>query len=377
MGKKNRDKKKKTSPGFKARQQLKPEKKTTKVIKSGSSSELKAELEHLNEINRTNPTKQIRNKQRRRELVITRNSMKKKLKGQLRRKKQKRKEELNIKDGNEDEEEDYDNDEEEEGNLSDIEDEKRIPKQMPQTIESLREKDETFIEENDIEQKEALSNDEYMNYFKGEADPQILLTTSIKHTGSIYRFMREIKNVLPNSYFYYRKKFDIGTIMNRAIDKGFTDIIVITEQLKRPYKLLLIHLPNGPSLEFKIFNVQYQREIEGHGTSAGHNPELLFKNFNTNLGFRLSRVLNSLFPRDEELKGRELVTFHNQRDYIFFRYYRYIFADEFTTVKLQEIGPRFVLKLKFLQKGLYDPQQGEYEWYYKNKMGVNRKKFYL
>ena len=78
--------------------------------------------------------------------------------------------------------------------------------------------------------------------------------------------------------------------MKRAIEKGFTDIIVVTERLRKPYKLLLIHLPNGPTMEFKLFNVIYQDEIQGHGTSAGHNPELMFRNFKTTLGYRVQRA---------------------------------------------------------------------------------------
>jgi ribosome production factor 1 len=69
--------------------------------------------------------------------------------------------------------------------------------------------------------------------------------------------------------------------------------------------------------------------------------------------------------------------FHNQRDYIFFRYYRYIFTEEFKNVNLQEIGPRFVMRLLSIQRGVFNPQFGEYEWVYKDKMGVKRRKFYL
>lgn len=365
MGKKIRDKVKKLRPKKKnkdgtmpkKKQVIKPETKMNKLLKEGTENDLQTELEHLNELNQNNPTKNTKNKEKRRELVMMRTSMKNRIKAKLRRKHQQRKEELGI---NDDEEED------------------EAPKQVPKTIESMREKDDNFFEQNDEELMEGMNNDEYTNYFKGEAgDPQVLLTTSIKHTRAIFKFMRELKNFIPNSYFYYRKKFDLGTIMKQAIDKGFSDIIVVTERLNKPYKLLLIHLPNGPSIEFKIFNVIYQDQIEGHGTSAGHNPELMFKNFSTTLGQRVTRILNGIFPKNEELRGRELITFHNQRDYIFFRYYRYIFTNDFTKVNLQEIGPRFALRVLYIQKGLYDPQQGEYEWLYKDKMGVKRRKFYL
>ena len=364
MGKKLREKTKKDKPRkrnkdgtlIKKKKVVKPETNFNKIIKTGSENDLENEMEKLNELNRINPTKNTKNKQKRRELVLLRRHMKKRLIGKLRRLNQKRKDDLD-----QEEEEDNEN--------------KRI--KQTKTIEMLREKDETMIDENDKEIKEALENDEYKNYFNNEYTPQILITTSISHTGGIFRFIKELKNFLPNSYFYYRKKYDLGTIMKSAIEKEFTDIIIITERLRKPYKLLLIHLPNGPSMEFKLFDVIYQDEIQGHGISVGYNPELMFKNFKTTLGFRVQRALNALFPKDEELKGRELITFQNHRDYIFFRYYRYIFTDNFTNVNLQEIGPRFTMRLLYVQKGLFDPQKGDYEWVYKDKMGVKRRKFYL
>jgi ribosome production factor 1 len=340
---------------------IKPETHFNKILKEGKENDLENEMEKLNELNRTNPTKNTKNKQKRRELVLQRRHMKKRLLSKLRRLHQQRKEAIN-----EEDEDDDDNKEKE-----------YKPKQTTKTIEMMREKDETMIDENDKEMKEALENDEYKNYFNNEYTPQILITTSISHTGGIFRFIKELKNFLPNSYFYYRKKFDLGTIMKSAIEKEFTDIIVITERLRKPYKLLLIHLPNGPSMEFKLFDVIYQDELDGHGVAVGYNPELMFRNFKTTLGYRVQRALNALFPKDEELKGRELITFQNQRDYIFFRYYRYIFTDNFTNVNLQEIGPRFSMRLLYIQKGLFDPDKGDYEWMYKDKMGVKRRKFYL
>jgi len=369
MGKKLRAKTKKDKPRprnkdgtiIKKKKVVKPETHFNKVLKTGKENDLENEMEKLNELNRTNPTKNTRNKQKRRELVLQRRHMKKRLLSKLRRLHQKRKKEIN-----EEDEDDEDNEEKE-----------HKPKQTTKTIEMLREKDETMIDENDQEMKEALENDEYKNYFNNEYTPQILITTSISHTGGIFRFIKELKNFLPNSYFYYRKKFDLGTIMKSAIEKEFTDIIVVTERLRKPYKLLLIHLPNGPSMEFKILDVMYQDEMQGHGVSVGYNPELMFRNFKTTLGVRVQRALNALFPKDEELKGRELITFQNQRDFIFFRYYRYIFTNNFTDVNLQEIGPRFTMRLLYVQKGLFDPEKGDYEWMYKDKMGVKRRKFYL
>lgn len=320
-----------------------------KALKSDNINDLKSELTRLNEVNQRRPANELKNKEKRRELVLMRNSMKKKLKAKLRRRKQKIREELG---------------------------EEAVEKeQAPQTIESLREKDDTFINEEDEELKEENQNDEYSSYFKGDYEPQILLTTSIKHTGAIFKFMKELKDTLPNSYFYYRKKVDLKDIVELAKAKGFTDIIVVYERLRKPYRLVLTHLPEGPTVEFKITNVVYHEEIEDCAKNTGFHPELIFKNFKTKVGHRLSRILNSLFPLQPQLEGRQVVTFHNQRDYVFFRHHRFIFADEFSKVNLQEIGPRFVLRLLSIQKGTFDNQFGEYEYYYKNKMGVRRRKF--
>lgn len=54
----------------------------------------------------------------------------------------------------------------------------------------------------------------------------------------------------------------------------------------------------------------------------------------------------SLFPQQPEFEGRSAVTFHNQRDYIFFRRHRYIFHNQ-KRVGLQELGPRFTVRRRW------------------------------
>ncbi len=45
-------------------------------------------------------------------------------------------------------------------------------------------------------------------------------------------------------------------------------------------------------------------------------------------------------------------------------------------VRLQELGPRFTLKLQSLQKGTFDSKQGEFEWV-ATKAEPGRRKFKL
>jgi len=45
--------------------------------------------------------------------------------------------------------------------------------------------------------------------------------------------------------------------------------------------------------------------------------------------------------------------------------FRYEFKREGQKAALHELGPRFTLRLKWLQKGTYNTRSGEYEWVYK------------
>ena len=88
------------------------------------------------------------------------------------------------------------------------------------------------------------------------------------------------------------------------------------------------------------------------------------------------------------------MTLHNQRDYIFLRRHRYVFREKRETEKnvvgpdgkevegaqgiragLQELGPRFTLKLRRVDKGIQRGSGQEWEW--KVRMEKERTKFQL
>lgn len=117
-------------------------------------------------------------------------------------------------------------------------------------------------------------------------------------------------------------------------------------------------------------------------------------------------MFQTLFPPLPEFEGRQVVTLHNQRDFLFFRRHRYVFKSTEKT-GLQEIGPRFTLKLRWLKKGVpavkesladpglqlagvlgnqiegepaevaTTPKETDYEWMWQPKMEVNRRTFFL
>lgn len=143
-------------------------------------------------------------------------------------------------------------------------------------------------------------------------------------------------------------------------------------------RMYISRLPVGPTAFFKVTNVKLHDAISGHGRRTHHQPELVLNNFSTRLGRRIGRLLGSCFEHKPDFIGRQVVTFHNQRDYIFIRHHRYIFTEDGKKANLQEIGPQFTLKLRWLQEGTFDTKLGEYEWVSRpHRQGATRKRFFL
>ncbi|KAI8618125.1 anticodon-binding protein [Chytriomyces sp. MP71] len=254
--------------------------------------------------------------------------------------------------------------------------EERLAANVPQTLDSLREVDETLVAQDDDEVFISEETDEFAAYFNGTA-PKILVTTSRWATPDTYEFANEFCTIFPDAQFIKRgPQFEVKKIVELAIGREYTDVIIINEDKKKPNAITVIHLPEGPTAHFKLSSVKLNKDIRGHGTVGPHKPELILNNFNTRLGHTIGRMFAALFPHVPEFHGRQVATFHNQRDFIFFRRHRYIFKDG-KRCDLQELGPRFTLKLKWLQKGTFDTRFGDYEWMFKPEMATSRRRFFL
>lgn len=252
-----------------------------------------------------------------------------------------------------------------------------VQKQVPRTLENTREPDETMVNPEDEEIILDQDNDELSGYFKNEAPPKVLITCSENpHTWTI-RFCRQLKMLIQDSIFLYRRHSSIKKLVKEAHSRGFTNLVVVTEDRRHPTGMLVIHLPEGPTAFFRISSVKYCKKIKNRTECTNHRPEIVLNNFKTRLGLSVGRLFSSLFQYNPEFHGRRVVTFHNQRDYIFVRHHRYEFKNE-SKVALQEIGPRFTLRLRSLQKNTFDTKFGEYEWILKrHEMETTRRRFFL
>ncbi|KAG7327855.1 hypothetical protein KOW79_009461 [Hemibagrus wyckioides] len=295
--------------------------------------------------------KEIKNKQRRHLMFMKLKQEKRQQKLQLRKKRKKEREALG---------------------------DKAPPKEVPKTIENQRIYDETTVDPEDEEVAFDEGTDEFSAYFNKLINPKVLITTSDRPRGRTVRFCEQLATVIPNAYVYYRRGLALKRIIPQCISRDFTYLIVINEDRKVPNGMILCHLPEGPTAHFKVSSVRLRKEMKRRGKDpTEHYPEVILNNFTTRLGHSIGRMFAALFPQDPQFVGRQVATFHNQRDFIFFRFHRYIFKNE-KKVGIQELGPRFTLKLRSLQKGTFDSKFGEYEWVHKrHEMDTSRRKFHL
>lgn len=230
-------------------------------------------------------------------------------------------------------------------------------------------------------------------------EPKILLTTSLNST--LHAEANLLTTLFPNTVYIprtahrYGHKYSLREIAKFATARNYTSIILLKEDQKVPTGLSIVHLPSGPTLHFSIANWVEGKKLPGHGNPTNHHPELILNNFRTPLGLLTARLFLTLFPPQPELQGRQVVTLHNQRDYIFVRRHRYVFRDKRATEKsvvgpdgkevkgveeiragLQELGPRFTLKLRRVDKGVGRVDGGA-EWEWKAHMEKERTRFNL
>lgn len=234
-------------------------------------------------------------------------------------------------------------------------------------------------------------------------EPKILVTTSLNST--LHYEAQLLCTLFPNSHYIprsahrYGHKYSLREICKFAIRREHTAVVLLKEDSKRPVGMSIVHLPAGPTFHFTISNWIEGRKLPGHGNPTNHYPELLLNNFKTPLGLLTAKLFMTLFPPRPEFQGRQVVTLHNQRDYIFVRRHRYVFRDKRQTEKsavgadgremkgveniragLQELGPRFTLKLRRVDKGVGRAgSQGDdaTQWEWKAKMEKDRKRFNL
>jgi ribosome production factor 1 len=247
----------------------------------------------------------------------------------------------------------------------------------PNQQEHRREPDPTVIASDDPELLEETAHDPFSAYYAGAVDPRVKITTSGEEEAPLLAFGASLQVLIPNSVFERRPPgAPFSAVHRAAAAAGFTDLLVLVCANHDVHAVMHLHLPDGPTANYRITSIVLPAEIPGRAATSEHHPELVMKHFTTRVGRLCARMLRAVFPLTPNHYGRRVATFHNQRDFVFFRHYRYVFESA-ESARLQEAGPRFTLRLLWLQEGPFDPANGQYTFYRRGRHEKSRLKWWL
>ncbi|KAG8447304.1 hypothetical protein GDO86_014679, partial [Hymenochirus boettgeri] len=189
-------------------------------------------------------------------------------------------------------------------------------------------------------------------------------------------FAKELRLIFPNAQRMNRGNHEVSALVQASKANDVTDLLIVHEHRGMPDGLIVCHLPFGPTAYFTLCNVVMRHDIPDLGTMSEAFPHLIFHNFTSRLGQRVSNIMKYLFPVPKD-DSKRVVTFANQDDYISFRHHVYKKTDHRNT-ELSEVGPRFEMRLYMIKLGtLENESTSEVEWQWHPYTNTARKRKYL
>eukprot|EP00520_Triparma_pacifica_P013808 CAMPEP_0118667224 /NCGR_PEP_ID=MMETSP0785-20121206/19665_1 /TAXON_ID=91992 /ORGANISM="Bolidomonas pacifica, Strain CCMP 1866" /LENGTH=200 /DNA_ID=CAMNT_0006561649 /DNA_START=63 /DNA_END=663 /DNA_ORIENTATION=+ len=101
------------------------------------------------------------------------------------------------------------------------------PKNVPRTLENTRE---------DPDDPEVLADeedDEFSPYYSCVIKPKILITTRPRPSAELFGFISALLTLIPNSYYYPRRDYEIKDITKYSRNKMFSHLIILSEKSKK------------------------------------------------------------------------------------------------------------------------------------------------
>mmetsp|Transcript_13703 Transcript_13703/g.17856 ORF Transcript_13703/g.17856 Transcript_13703/m.17856 type:complete len:288 (+) Transcript_13703:29-892(+) len=212
-------------------------------------------------------------------------------------------------------------------------------------------------------------DDEYAT--AGNRDPKICVTTSRDASSRLKQFAKEMRLIFPNAQRINRGNYKVNELVDTCRSNDFTDMVFLQETRGEPDGLVICHLPLGPTAYFSISNCVLRHDIENRGTISEAYPHIILHGLQSKVGERIGNILKHLFPVPRP-ESQRVITFANNEDYISFRHHT--FTKSGKDVQLQEIGPRFELKLYQVKLGTIDQVEAENEWVLRPYMNTAKKK---
>ncbi|GME93599.1 hypothetical protein B5S28_g5122 [[Candida] boidinii] len=217
-------------------------------------------------------------------------------------------------------------------------------------------------------------DDEY-SQLSGLIDPKIVVTTSRNPSTRLSQFAKELKLLFPTSIRLNRGNYIMSNLVESCKAANVTDLIIIHEHRGVPSTLTISHLPHGPTIIFTLHNVVLRHDILNNGNQSEVFPHLIFENFSSKLGNRVTTILKHLFPPGVKKDSPRVISFINQDDFISVRQHLYLKTKD--DIELSEVGPRFEMRLFEIRLSTLDDKDADIEWMLRRFIRTGNRKNYL
>lgn len=136
------------------------------------------------------------------------------------------------------------------------------------------------------EEMEDHVDDEYAR--AGIQDPKVVVTTSRDPSSRLQQFAKEMRLVIPGSQRINRGNYVMKELVQACRSNEVTDLVILHEHRGQPDGMIISHFPYGPTIHLTLYNVVLRHDIKDQGTVSEAFPHLIFNQFTSKLGQRVS-----------------------------------------------------------------------------------------
>jgi U3 small nucleolar ribonucleoprotein protein IMP4 len=146
--------------------------------------------------------------------------------------------------------------------------------------------------------------------------------------------------MLHNAKRINRGGYIVNDLVNLCLTKDLSDMVILHEHRGEPHGLIVFHMPLRPKVYFLLQNVVLRHDVDEKVESVSEAyPHLIFNNFTSKLGERITNIIKHLF-HVPKVDSKRVITLSNHDDLISFRHHTF-YKEGDKEVGLTEIGPRF------------------------------------
>ena len=190
---------------------------------------------------------------------------------------------------------------------------------------------------------------------------KIVITTSRNPSSGLLKFTKEIKKIFPSAIKINRGNKFLKSLISFCILENVTDLLLVYEHRGVPSSLIITHLPSGPTLFFKLFNITINK-FEKKENIPRNFPILILQNFTSPLGKRLSSIFKSLF-REPSSSSKNIVIIKAKEKFISWNYYWFERKGNCKSdILIHQSSPSFDLFPYKISLGTLSDNRPEIEW---------------